>query len=220
MKVSSRPLLQVAIDVLNTPQALKIVGQIHPHLDIVEIGTPLIIEEGLSALETIKSKFPDKKYLADLKIMDAGKLEASSAFRRGADIVTVLAAADDQTIGGALEAANSHGGQVMADLINVPDLDRRAVELAALGVPILCLHTASDRRDLGEDSLRCLDLVRPLVNCQLAIAGGLTAETVATALQKGTNIMVIGSSITNQPDPGRVACAIMEKLRGYTTLDR
>lgn len=88
MNSKSRPLLQVAVDVLSTLQALKIVGQIYPHLDIIEIGTPLIIGEGLSALETIKAKFPDKKYVADLKIMDAGMIEATSAFKRGADIVT------------------------------------------------------------------------------------------------------------------------------------
>ena len=77
-------------------------------------------------METIKTRFPDKKCLADLKIMDAGKIEATSAFQRGADIVTVLGCADDQTVRGALEAAEAHGGLLMADLINVRDPVGRA----------------------------------------------------------------------------------------------
>jgi len=208
----SRPLLQVAIDALSLPEALEIVGQVYPHLDIIEIGTPLIIEEGLGALETIKAKFPHKRYLADLKIMDAGNIEATSAFKRGANIVTVLAAADDRTIRGALEAAETHGGQVMADLINVCSPMTRAKELHDMGVPIICLHTAFDRRHAGEDIFCGLQTIRPVVRCQLAIAGGLTLHTVGQALSGGADILVVGGGITHQPDPREAAFAIMKKL--------
>jgi 3-hexulose-6-phosphate synthase len=212
MNFKSRPLLQVALDVLSTQQAMEIASQIYPHFDIIEIGTPLIIVEGLSALETIKSKFPDKKYLADLKIMDAGRIEAASAFKRGADIVTVLAAADDLTIRGALDAAESCGGQLMADHIKVRDPVARAMELCALKVPIICLHTAFDRRGSDKDMLYLLEMVRPVVSCQLAIAGGLTSDTVGEVLSKGADILVVGSGITDQRDPRAVACTIMKEL--------
>jgi len=212
MNFKSRPLLQVALDVLSTQQALEIAGQIYPHVDIIEIGTPLIIVEGLRALETIKNKFPDKKYLADLKIMDAGKIEAASAFKRGADIVTVLAATDDLTIRGSLDAAEGCGGQLMADLINVRDPVARAIELCAMKVPIICFHTAFDRRGSSEDMLYHLEMVRPVVSCQLAIAGGLTSDTVGQALSKGADILVVGSGITDQHDPREVACTIMKEL--------
>ncbi|MGO9271026.1 MAG: 3-hexulose-6-phosphate synthase [Terriglobia bacterium] len=215
MNSKSRPLLQIAIDALSTERALEIVGQIYPHVDIIEIGTPLVIGEGLSALETIKAKFPGKKYLADLKIMDAGKIEATSAFKRGADIVTVLAVADDLTIRGTLEAAEVYGGQVMADLINVRDPVARAIELSGMRVPILCLHTAFDRRGPDKDILYLLDIVRPVVSCQLAIAGGLTSDSVRLALSKGSDIVVVGSGITDQPDPGKVARTIMEELEEW-----
>lgn len=215
MNLKSRPLLQVAIDVLSLPQALRIVGDVFPHLDIIEIGTPLIINQGLRALETIKARYMGKKYLADLKIMDAGNIEAASAFKRGADIVTVLAAADDLTICGALDAAEAYGGQIMVDLLNVREAVSRAVQLDAMRVPIICLHTAFDRRGPGKDILYLLDLVRPAVNCQLAIAGGLTSDTVGQALSKGADILVVGSGIADQPDPGAVARAIMKELKAW-----
>ena len=212
MNSTSRPLLQVALDVLSTQRALEIAAQVDPYLDIFEIGTPLIIEEGLSALETIKTRFPDKKCLADLKIMDAGKIEATSAFQRGADIVTVLGCADDQTVRGALEAAEAHGGQLMADLINVRDPVGRASELAAMNVPIICLHTAFDQRGMGRNIFYLLDLVRPVVSCQLAIAGGLASDAVGQALSKGADILVVGAGIIGQRDPRAAARTIMEQL--------
>ena len=47
MKFKSRPLLQVALDVLCTQQAMEIASEVYPYVDIFEIGTPLIIAEGL-----------------------------------------------------------------------------------------------------------------------------------------------------------------------------
>jgi len=178
MARDSSPRLQLAIDVLRTSDALRLAEATYPHFDIAEIGTPLIIEEGLAALEALKSRFPDKQYLADLKIMDAGFIEASSGFTRGADIVTVLAAADDQTISGALEAAEKHHGKIMADLINVPD-----------------------------------PLVRALVECCLAVAGGLNLDNVPQAVDCGADIVVVGGAIIAHDDPGAMAEQIIARIR-------
>jgi 3-keto-L-gulonate-6-phosphate decarboxylase len=86
------------------------------------------------------------------------------------------------------------------------------MELCAMNVSIICLHTASDRRGSGEDNLYLLEMVRPAVSCQLAIAGGLTSDTVGQALSKGADIVVVGSGITDQRDPRKVACTIMQEL--------
>ncbi len=207
------PRLQLAVDATDLHTAVKLVEAVHPHYDIAEVGTPLIIEEGLHALEVLKRAFPDKQYLADLKIMDAGRLEAESAFRRGADIVTVLALADDKTIGGALEAADKHGRQIMADLINVPDAAGRARELQILGVQIVCVHTAHDVQGSGTDPMATLHSVRKAVTCRLAVAGGLTLENVDQAVGAGADILVFGSSLANHPTPGRLAADIKNRIR-------
>ena len=213
MGVSQPPRLQLAVDVLDLEVAVDVVERVHPHFDIVEIGTPLIIEAGLAAVERIKPLCSDKQCLADLKIMDAGHIEASSGFRRGADIVTVLGAADDATIAKAVEAADEHGGQLMVDLINVADPPRRAVELADLGVSILCVHTAHDTAAIGANPLAMLQAVRAVATCQLAVAGGLALDTVGAAVKHGADIVVVGGGILNQPDPRAAAAAIMAKLR-------
>jgi 3-hexulose-6-phosphate synthase len=206
-------LLQLALDVSSTATALEIAAAVHPHFDIAEIGTPLVIEEGLKALEALKRRFPDKQFLADLKIMDAGFVETASGFSRGADIVTVLAAADDRTIAPALEAASRHGGKIMADLINQADPLARARRLQYLGVDMICTHTAYDRRGAGIDPLRELKEMRDAVRCTLAVAGGLTREHVPQAVACGADILVVGGGIIAQSDPAAAARDMMNSLR-------
>jgi 3-hexulose-6-phosphate synthase len=213
MALKTVPLLQLAFDMLTVSEALEVVEAVHPFFDIGEIGTPLIIEEGLSALEVVKKKHPEKEYLADLKIMDAGYVEASSAFRRGADIVTVLAAADDRTIEEALRASTEYGRKIMADLINVPAPACRAKELEKMGVPILCVHTAFDRQSCHADPMADLEDVRAVVSCKLALAGGLDVDTVSTAIDVGTDIVVVGGAVLRQEDRRKAASDLYSVIR-------
>jgi len=192
-------------------------SSVYPSFDIVEIGTPLLIEEGLSVLELIKKEFPDKLYLADAKIVDAGYLEASSAFARGADIATILGLADDKTIREALRSAAEHEKMLMADLMHVPNLVERAKQLEALGVHIICLHTAWDCQNSLIDPLDGLREVRSAVGCKLAVAGGITLEKVDEAASAGVDILIVGGGIVTQSDPGRVAAEIKKKLEVAST---
>lgn len=208
--------LQIALDCLRVEEALRLMEQVHPYVDIVEIGTPLIFEAGLAAVEQIKSRYPDKSCVADLKIMDAGRVEASSGFKRGADIVTILGVAADMTVQAALEAAADHGGKVMADLINAPDPVRRCGELDALGVPILCLHTAFDRQGVEKADAQPLAEVRRQTTCRLAVAGGITLDTMPAVIQNGADIVIVGGAIARDPNPGEAAAA-MKQLAGSPT---
>lgn len=208
--------LQIALDCLRVEEALRLMEQVHPYVDIVEIGTPLIFEAGLAAVEQIKSRYPDKSCVADLKIMDAGRVEASSGFKRGADIVTLLGVAADMTVQAALEAAADHGGKVMADLINAPDPVRRCGELDALGVPILCLHTAFDRQGVEKADAQPLAEVRRQTTCRLAVAGGITLDTMPAVIQNGADIVIVGGAIARDPNPGEAAAA-MKQLAGSPT---
>ena len=81
--------------------------EVQEYIDIVEIGTPVVINEGLKAVKEIKEAFPSLKVLADLKIMDAGAYEVMKASEAGASIITILGATDDSTIKGAVEEAKN-----------------------------------------------------------------------------------------------------------------
>ena len=105
--------LQLALDLVNIPEAIKLVREVEEYIDVVEIGTPVVINEGLRAVKEIKEAFPNLTVLADLKIMDAGAYEVMKASEAGADIITVLGATDDSTIKGAVEEAKKQGTKIL-----------------------------------------------------------------------------------------------------------
>ena len=118
--------LQLALDLVNIPQAIEVVSQVEQYVDIVEIGTPVVINEGLHAVKQVKEAFPNVSILADLKIMDAAGYEVSQAVNAGADIVTILAAAEDESIKGAVAEAKKLGKEILVDMIAVKDIKARA----------------------------------------------------------------------------------------------
>ena len=49
--------LQLALDLVNIPQAIEIIKEVGGHTDFFEIGTPVINREGLKAVAKIKAAF-------------------------------------------------------------------------------------------------------------------------------------------------------------------
>ena len=127
--------LQVAFDVLPLEEALDLARGMEEDVDRFELGTPFLLEHGMEAVRRFRAQFPGKELLADTKIMDAGRLEAESAFRAGADLVTVLAVTDLATVRACVEAADRAGRRVVADMICVSDLSGRARELGSPSIP-------------------------------------------------------------------------------------
>ena len=71
--------LQLAIDLLNKEDAAELANKVKDYVDIVEIGTPIVINEGLPAVQHLNGNVDGVKVLADLKIMDAADYEVSQA---------------------------------------------------------------------------------------------------------------------------------------------
>lgn len=197
-------LLQLAVDLTNPDAVHALLEQVADQVDIIEVGTPLVIHSGVSVISGIKEAYPEKRVLADLKIMDAGAQEAALAFDAGADIVTVLGLAHEATITDALVQARRAGGRIMADLIAAPDIADGVRKLEALGVDMVCLHTAFDIQSRGVDPARDLALAQPMVNhADLVIAGGINPDTLPAVMPYAPAIVVVGGYITGHDDPRR-----------------
>ncbi|MFP3125945.1 3-hexulose-6-phosphate synthase [Ectobacillus funiculus] len=204
--------LQLALDLVNIPGAKEIVNEVQDYVEIVEIGTPVVINEGLRAVKEIKEAFPSLQVLADLKIMDAGAYEVMKASEAGADIITVLGATDDATIKGAVEEAKKQGTQILVDMINVKDLEQRTREVDALGVDYICVHTGYDLQAAGESPFEQLKTIKRVVkNAKTAVAGGIKLDTLPAVVQSQPDLVIVGGGITGQEDKKAVA-AQMQKL--------
>lgn len=205
--------LQFAMDTLTTEAALELAAAAAPHVDILELGTPLIKSAGLSAVTAIKQAHPDKVVFADLKTMDAGELEADIAFTAGADLVTVLGTAGDSTIAGAVKAAERHGKGVVVDLIGVPDKAARAKQVVALGATFVEMHAGLDEQ--AEEGFTFSTLLDDgkASGVPFSVAGGITTATIASVQDAGAQIAVAGSAIYNAPDVGEAAAALRAAIR-------
>ncbi|GGF30544.1 hypothetical protein GCM10010922_01910 [Microbacterium sorbitolivorans] len=192
--------IQFAIDTLTTAHALELATAAAAHVDVLELGTPLIKSEGLSAITAMKEAFPDKIVFADLKTMDAGELEADIAFKAGADLVTVLGVADDSTIAGAVKAAKAHGKGIVVDLIGVADKASRAREVVELGAEYVEMHAGLDEQAQPGYSLDALLEAGKAAGVPFSVAGGVNASSIAAVKAAGAQLAVAGGALYGAAD--------------------
>ncbi|MGG3562937.1 3-hexulose-6-phosphate synthase [Neobacillus rhizosphaerae] len=207
--------LQLALDLVNIPEAIELVKEVEEHIDIVEIGTPVVINEGLHAVKAVKEAFPNLKVLADLKIMDAAGYEVMKASEAGADIVTILGTAEDMSIKGAVEEAKKQGKKILVDMIAVKDLAGRAKEVDAMGVDYICVHTGYDLQAVGKNSFEDLQTIKSIVkNAKTAIAGGIKLDTLAEVIKVQPDLVIVGGGITGQTDKKAAAAKMQQMIQG------
>ncbi|WP_160668599.1 3-hexulose-6-phosphate synthase [Pseudarthrobacter sp. ATCC 49987] len=197
--------LQVAMDLLTIDDALELAGKVAEHVDIIELGTPLIKAAGLAAVTAIKEAHPNKIVFADMKTMDAGELEADIAFTAGADLVSVLGSADDSTIAGAVKAALVHNKGIVVDLIGVADKVSRAKEARALGAKFVEFHAGLDEQAQPGYDLNGLLSAGEEARVPFSVAGGVNLSTIEAVQRAGADVAVAGGSIYGAADPALAA---------------
>jgi 3-hexulose-6-phosphate synthase/6-phospho-3-hexuloisomerase len=196
------PQLQVALDFLELNRAMKVAElAVAGGADILEAGTPLIKSEGLDAVRALRARFPKTTLVADLKTMDAGRIEMEAAAKAGANVAVVLGVASDATVRECVEAGRNYGIAVAVDLLGVEDVAARAAACEELGAHQLDVHTPIDEQMQGGDPFARLRLVRQAVSLPLAVAGGINSETAADAVAAGADIVIVGGAITKSADP-------------------
>nr|MDO8133433.1 3-hexulose-6-phosphate synthase [Candidatus Njordarchaeum guaymaensis] len=191
------PILQVALDFENLHRALQVASEaVKGGVDWLEAGTPLIKSEGLQCVRELKKRFPDRVIVADMKTMDTGRFEVELAAKAGAQIVIILATADDSTIKEAVEAGRNYGAQIMVDLINVDNMVSRAVQLERLGVDYICVHVGIDQQMRGMKAEDVIKQVAEVVHTPIAAAGGINSENAPTLVEAGAQIVIVGGAVT------------------------
>jgi len=86
---------------------------------IIEAGTPLIKQFGLSIIGEIRKLRPDAFIIADLKTLDTGNLETRMCANASADAVVISGLAPISTIEKAVLEARKTGIYAVVDMLNV-----------------------------------------------------------------------------------------------------
>ena len=193
-------LLQAAIDGaskgMSLEDAVEYAKQVHSEVDIIEVGTSFIYRYGMDAVKRIHKEFPDRLILGDMKLVDGGGPSTQMCCEAGADIVTVLGAADDTTIFDAVSAAHLQKKEVMADMICVEKLEKRIQEVERLGVDYICVHIGVDAQKRGKGPLEELRAAKKTARlAKIAVAGGISLSTIDTIVKEKPDVVIVGGGL-------------------------
>ena len=202
-----KTLFQIALDILTKQEAKELLTpKMLNTVDIVEIGTPLIIRYGLSIVEQIKDWIKgDKILFADTKIADAGHWETCEAISSGANMVSVLAGASFNTLEEVRDATQLNQAKMVVDIIDLSLSDESKIKFINTFNPdYLCIHLATDVVKKGGSLLefsRQLSFVSSR-RLPLMVAGGIHPQNLLDILKNiQPAVVVAGSSITKASDP-------------------
>ena len=98
-RLQARFSFQISVDVAALEQGLTVArAALAGGADIVEMGTPLLKNQGVSnVVPAFRRHFPEAVLLADMKTMDGGAFEARAVYGGGGNIVDFLALAGAAT---------------------------------------------------------------------------------------------------------------------------
>jgi 3-hexulose-6-phosphate synthase len=211
MKKGAKPLVQISLDLTSTAEALDHARKaVRAGVDWLEAGTPLILGEGLHAVEALRKEFPAHPIVADLKTMDGGYLEAEMMAKAGATHVVVMARAHPATIKATVKAGRACGVKVMGDDLGCEDKPRAARQMQEMGVDYIVHHVGYDERRDGDviranggrapSPLDELKAVVDAVEIPVQAVGGLSVAEVLRLPQFGVYHLVLGAPLTVDAD--------------------
>lgn len=188
------PVVQVAIDVLNIDDALRIAeAAVKAGADWLEAGTPLITFAGVSAIGALAKEFPGVPVLADYKMMDGVHKYVAETGRQGGRLATICAVASDASIKEAVRTASETGVTLISDLYAAPDVAGRAAELERMGLDAVYVHWGADQRNERPEYDALTDLAGVVERVHIPVGvGTFSVEDGVRAVRAGAKIMVIG----------------------------
>lgn len=196
--------LQISYDFTNLSQALEIAKQTAAFADILEVGTPLLLSEGINAIREFKKHFPDKQIVADAKLVDRVDAIIPVLAKTGANHVTILYGTNNKVIQKASSIAHSNGVKLALDLIDDETMAQGAHDAKALGVDYVLFHYPHTLEGIYSH-LDMWELVRGNTDLPVFISGSIAKHHVADIIVLKPQGIIIGEAITMAKEPAKEA---------------
>ena len=201
--------IQLALDRMKIADAIQLSREVEQHIDWIEVGTSLIKEFGMTSVRKIKEAFPNKTIVADIKTIDNARYEFELCFQAGADVATVMGVSPLVTIEACMDVAKQYNKKVMIDLLNTSDEQKSA--LMRCKDAFLCDHVSKDQQE--ESGERNLGTRREDPTIQLAVAGGITFDSIGTLIETlNPDVVIIGSAISKAQNPSEAAAKFKQLI--------
>lgn len=203
-----RPRLQLALDMLELPNALRVTEQVGGSIDVIEVGTLLCLSEGMNAIRTMRSKFPEHTIVGDVRIVRAGKNIAEMTFDAGADWVSVVGEAPYETIEGAAKAAEKYQGEIQIELSDTWTSDQVQMWLD-LGIRQVIYHSTSEVVAIGGTvwTPQAFDTIRKMTEqgLNVSVTGGIQPDVITGFNGISVFVFIAGRAICDASDPASAA---------------
>ena len=220
-QLRTRFMFQISVDVGSLEQGLGVAAAaLAGGVNIIEMGTPLIKNQGVSnVVPAFRKRFPEALLLADMKTMDGGGGEARGVYAGGGNIVDFLALAGVDTakaICAVRDEFRRAGPElprlVFADIM-VPHQGpaAQAIEVALrmleAGVDAVGVHLQSDARRADPKLIEnhyLDDMARAIFEkigsaAPVQVVGGLTVAQAKGLAKSGLRAFVISGNL-GEPD--------------------
>ncbi|MGI8962208.1 MAG: orotidine 5'-phosphate decarboxylase / HUMPS family protein [Bryobacteraceae bacterium] len=215
-----KAIVQLSLDLTDLSEALRTAElAFQAGVDWLEVGTPLIIAEGMRAVRELRARYPEIPIVADLKTMDGGWLEAEIMAKAGASMVVVMGQAHAETVELVVKAGSDFGVKVMGDNMAMADPVQGAKQLEELGCDYVIHHIGFDmrtlRRERGLSAPTPLDRLHEVVEAvsvPVQAVGGLTLEQAIETPSYGAPLVVIGAPLAIDAHAFRTASSDLEGI--------
>lgn len=192
--------LQIAFDLIDLDNAIKIAKDIENYIDIMEVGSLLIYKYGELAVYEFKQNFPNKIILADSKITDNSKDSVNIFAQAGADWITVMSGVIKPVIHTTCSRAHELGKKVMLDLSDSSSLEQSALEARSLGVDAL-LFNASSHNGFGNVLSETWESIKGNTQLPIFISSQITRENISEIIQVAPDGIILGKIVTQSENP-------------------
>lgn len=217
------PIVQISLDITNIDEALETATiAVEAGVDWLEAGTPLLLAEGLQAVEKLRQQFPKHPIVADLKTMDGGYLEVEMMAKAGANIVVVMGRAHEATIRRVVDACCDYGLKVMGDDLACENKVECARWMESLGVDFIIHHIGYDERAMVPNlsPMDELEEIVRAVSIPVQAVGGLSIRQAIECPAHGAPLVVLGAPLvidahefkTSKSDIGEILREITQKI--------
>lgn len=203
MKIKNNLIL--AMDLMNTEEAIKVCEQIDEKIDTIKIGYPLTLATGLECINTFKENF-NYKIICDYKVADipaTNEKICQQTFQKGADAIICHGFVGEDSVNACKNTAEEYGKEIfLLTEMSHPGaekfLQKNADDIAKMGVelnvknyvaPATRINRLKEIREIvGKESF----IISPGVGKQ----GGQAKETL-----KYANAIIVGRSIYESENP-------------------
>jgi len=163
-----------------------------PHSDriLIEAGTPYIKREGMAGIRYIRKTWKGL-IVADIKVADGALDEVQMVHAAGANAVTVLGNAPQETINLFNDACSNYGLISMIDMIGVED-PLKVIRRLRKPPDVIVLHLGRDEESTRGKLIQYRHVNRVLSKFPVLIsaAGGVDIKQARSAIFNGANIVV------------------------------